>query len=63
MGSFVFSWFFKYAEINRALVLREHIDTFFDTFNVPDALDKIEEEDWKLLLVRFSMILTVSVDY
>ena len=45
------SWFFKYTEVHRALLLREHIDVFFDTFDVPATLNKIEEEDWKLLLV------------
>ena len=45
------SWFFKYTEVHRALLLREHIDTFFDTFDIPATLDKIEEDDWQLLLV------------
>jgi len=44
-------WFFKYTEVHRALLLREHIDTFFDTFDIPATLDKIEEDDWQLLLV------------
>lgn len=37
--------------MHRALLLREHIDTFFDTFDIPATLDKIEEDDWQLLLV------------
>ena len=38
--------------MHRALLLKEHIDSFFDTFGIPDTLDKIEEDDWQLLLVR-----------
>ena len=37
--------------MHRALLLREYIDTFFDTFDIPATLDKIEEDDWQLLLV------------
>ena len=37
--------------MHRALLLREHIDTFSDTFDIPATLDKIEEDDWQLLLV------------
>ena len=38
--------------MHRALLLKEHIDSFFDTFDIPATLDKIEEDDWQLLLVR-----------
>ena len=44
-------WFFKYAEVNRALLLKEHIDVFFDSFDVPETLDMIDEDDWELLLI------------
>ena len=45
------SWFFKYTEVHRALLLKEQIDTFFDTFDVPATLEKITEVDWDLLLI------------
>ena len=44
-------WFFKYTEVHRALLLKEQIDTFFDTFDVPATLKKITEVDWDLLLI------------
>ena len=33
---------------------------FFDTFDAPDTIDKIEEEDWQLLMVRFLMFLKTA---
>ena len=44
-------WFFKYSEAHQALILKDHITTFFEDFDIPDSLDRIEEEDWEMILV------------
>ena len=44
-------WFFKYMEVERALVLKEHINMFFETYDTPHTLSMIEDEDWENLLV------------
>ena len=44
-------WFFKYMEVERALVLKEYIDTFFDSYDTPRTLSRIEDEDWENVLV------------
>ena len=44
-------WFYKYSEVRRALELKETIETFFETYNIPENLSSIEEEDWAMLMV------------
>ena len=45
-------WFFKYSEVHRALLLKDSINTFLESYeNLPDKLEVIKEEDWDLLLV------------
>ena len=44
-------WFFKYSEAHRALLLKDHINTFFEEFETPDTLDPIEEYDWEMIVV------------
>jgi hypothetical protein len=48
---FFFRWFFKYSEAHRALILREQIDAYFDQYD-GDTLEAINEDDWKLILVK-----------
>jgi hypothetical protein len=31
--------------------LKEYIDTFFNEFEVPDTLEEIDEDDWKMIQV------------
>ena len=44
-------WFFKASETHRILELKEPIEIFFDKYNVPDYLERLEGEDWHMLLV------------
>ena len=44
-------WFFKYSEAKRALLLKEHISTFYSEFQIPDTLDSIEQYDWHMIEV------------
>ena len=44
-------WFHKAAEAHRALELKEVIDVFFDEYNIPESLHKLEENDWNMLLI------------
>jgi len=44
-------WFFKYAEVKRGLILKDHIDFFFEEYDIPPSLSGLEQEDWKLLIV------------
>ena len=44
-------WFFKYSEAKRALLLKEHISTFYAEFQIPDTLDYIEQYDWHMIEV------------
>ena len=48
---FFFGWFFKYSEAHRALILREQIDAYLDQYD-GDSLEAINEDDWKLILVK-----------
>ena len=50
-------WFYKYSEAHRALILREHIDAYFDQYD--GVLDAIDEEDWKLILVYENSLRTL----
>ena len=38
-------------EVKRALVLKEYIDTFFDSYDTLRTLSRIEDEDWENVLV------------
>ena len=53
-------WFFKYVETQRALLLKDHIDVFFDTYDIPLTLEKIEDEDWHLILVYENAMKNIS---
>ena len=44
-------WFFKYSEVHRALLLKEHITEFFFTYDIPTTLEILDDDDWGLVLV------------
>ena len=44
-------WFFKYAEVHQALLLKDTINDFFQDVEVPPTVDQFNESDWELLLV------------
>ena len=54
-------WFFKAAETHRILELKELIEVFFDEYNVPEYLERIQGEDWHILLV-YDNAMQVIVD-
>ena len=43
-------WFYKYSEAKRALELRESLETWFQEYNAPASLEKLDEEDWERIL-------------
>ena len=51
-------WFYKYSESERALILREHIDSYFDNYE-GNTLEAIDDEDWKLILVYENSLRTL----
>ena len=40
---------FKYSEAHRALLMKDHINTYFEDFQTPETLDPIEDYDWELI--------------
>ena len=51
-------WFYKYSEAERALILKEHIDSYFDNYE-GTALEAFDDEDWKLILVYENSLRTL----
>ena len=43
-------WFYKYSEAKRALELQDSLETWFQEYNTPASLEKLEEEDWGRIL-------------
>ena len=43
-------WFYKYAEAERALILKDHINTFLEDYE-GDGLDQFDPDEWKLILI------------
>ena len=43
-------WFYKYAEAERALILKDHINTFLEDYE-GDSLDQFDHDEWKLILI------------
>ena len=44
-------WFFKASETHRVLELKEPIEVFFDEYDVPLHLRRLQDDDWHMLLV------------
>ena len=44
-------WVFKYAEVHRALLLKDTINDFFQDVDVPATVDQFNDSDWELLLL------------
>ena len=44
-------WFFKYAKVHRALLLKDTINDFFQDVDLPATVDQFNDSDWELLLV------------
>ena len=43
-------WFYKFSEAKRALELQDSLEIWFQEYNTPASLEKLEEEDWGRIL-------------
>ena len=44
-------WFHKYNEVKRFLELKDTVIQFYDNFDIPDRIVRMDDDDWHLLLV------------
>ena len=51
-------WFYKYAEAERALILKDHINTFLEDYE-GDSLDQFDPDEWKLILIYQNLCKTL----
>ena len=51
-------WYYKYAEAERALILKEPINLFLDDYE-GDALEQFQPDDWKLITIYHNSLKTL----